>query len=167
MNGTKKTTKELFLVIPLEWPIKRLKAILARDKSKILRLKKFAGKKLWVEKIILPTGWELRRVDMGEAFRRFVKYEPGVGAGEATIGWTGVRAETVAKRWWAGQSLAFLEQDLGLDRGSVLVGCWHMATCGSRLWRKRWGKWAESVDIHLAQATWEKAPMPPTAKESG
>ena len=106
-----------------------------------------------------------KKVDDG---RRFVKIEPGVNSGEPTAGMTGIQAEIVAKRWWVGESVEFLQEDFpGVDRGQILVCCWYMATRGTRRWKKRWGEWAKSVEGKLWHSDWDDAAMPPTEKDMG
>ncbi len=144
---------------------KHLEILFGEDKDDILKQKGGTDRELLVEEIPLPEGWELvRKTDSG---RRFVSIEPAMSSGEPTAGRTGYRAEIVAARWWNGESLEFLQEDLpGLDRGHVLVCCWFMAERGSRRWKKRWGEWAKSVSGNLWHSDWEGASMPPTAKEN-
>lgn len=100
-----------------------------------------------------------------------VTVNPAINSGVPSI--NGHPLDAVAGLTWQ-HGVDYTAEDLDLTRAQVLVGCWYAGIYGlpgrrasltpTRLWRNRWGRWADDVGGLLWQATtvdYEHIPDPP------
>jgi uncharacterized protein (DUF433 family) len=105
-----------------------------------------------------------------------VTVDPGVRFGAPAV--KGVSVEAIAGMLWAGESVDVVADEYGLTRAEVIVAAWYAGQYGlpgkrrrlaaTPLWRRRWGKWAESVNGDLWRAStvdYDKIPDPPDHRD--
>jgi uncharacterized protein (DUF433 family) len=87
-----------------------------------------------------------------------VCHTPGVRFGRAHI--HGRPVEAIGDAVWDGGSVDDTAAEVMLGRADVIVACWWLGIHGTRAWRRRWRRWAESVHLDLAHGRWD-VPDPP------
>lgn len=96
----------------------------------------------------------------------YLYLSPAMQFGRPNIGGSRLPAEVVAQAWWDGSSeveIYYAWPDCK-GRGELLLACWWMARYGTRLWRKRWGRWLKGVERSLWDEDYS-APLPPQWQE--
>lgn len=78
---------------------------------------------------------------------REVRVGPGINFGRPKI--RNSCAEAAADMVWAGESLATVADEYGLDVPEVLLACWFVARYGSWSQRTRWRAWLKENEEHL------------------
>lgn len=92
----------------------------------------------WLEEALTPEQREPRP---------FVSHDPVMCGGTPTLNGTRLHVEMLAERYW---HLGHVYEREILDayeirRRDLLICRWYVATCGARVWRRRWGQWAHDV----------------------
>lgn len=105
---------------------------------------------------------------------RPVECSPTVRGGQPTIG--GIPVAAIADRVWAGEGVDAVADDYELTRADVIVACWYAGQYGlpsdrrpplaaTRLWRHRWGDWADQANgaPWTTDCDYDQIPEPPTS----
>lgn len=108
--------------------------------------------------------------------RPHVEVDPSVRYGAPTVVGR-VRVVDVADLVWAGEPVVVVMEEHNLTRVEVLVACWYAGTHGfpgrtgmpSRVWRQRWGTWADKAGLVLWRADGDTGtiPDPPARTAAG
>lgn len=79
--------------------------------------------------------------------RPCVSHDPLMQGGAPTLNGTRLLVEMLAERYWQLGHVYEREilQAYEIRRRDLLVCCWFVATHGTRVWRRRWGAWADEV----------------------
>lgn len=102
---------------------------------------------------------------MSNGERPYVRVEPGLLFGQPTVGLQRISVEQMADYWWeTGDSLAHMQANWDLTRGDLLVAWWFRAQYGGRVWKRRWGAWAEASFDALWHLQFD-GPLPPRKGE--
>lgn len=92
-----------------------------------------------------------------------ITIDPAMKFGQPCVDGQRMTAIQVAEMWWSGNwALEDMAQDWpGMNRGAVLIACWHQARYGSRTWRARWKDWLKVANSELWWGRYSTCPMPP------
>ncbi len=81
------------------------------------------------------------------ADRPRVVTDPAVRFGAPNV--RGVSTAAIAERVVAGEAVDAVAEDYVSTRHEVLLACWHEGIHGDRMYRKRWGRWAEAIQRRM------------------
>ena len=91
----------------------------------------------------------------------YVWIDPGRLSGQPCVGGHGLSCEQMADCYWAGWSIAEMLSNWDLSRPQLLVAWWYQAKYGGRVWKKRWGAWAEASFGALWKGDYDAVENPP------
>ncbi len=86
---------------------------------------------------------------------------PGRCSGRPCIGGHRLSVDLIADLWWGGSSAVAIQRDYAITREQIVVACWYVARYGTRMWRRRWGRWETDVFQRLWNGRYKGAPLPP------